>query len=440
MTAIVSRKILKNLGWLSGGHVCSALIALPVGIMVARYLGPEKFGILNYAQALVGLFLPLASLGLGSIVVRDLVRERDSAAETLGAAFSLQVIGASLVTVLALGAICILRPDQPIVQLVVMIAALRNVVAAFQVIDFWFQSKVESHNVVVAKMIATMVVAGAKLLLVFLKAPLIAFAIATAFESILLAAFLCYAYRITNQSLLQWKSTKSRMRELLYESWPLTAAGLAIVIQAYIDQVMLGQMLGDESVGQYSVAIRLIAAVAFLPAAIQKSWAPSVTAAKELGQEAYDRRLSQLYQLMFAVFLIQGIPVFFLAGAIVRFLYGVEYSEAGVLLSLLAIRLLFASFGVARTVFITNESLFRHSMVTAVAGSIVNVVANYLLIPHYGARGAIVATVLSFTVTTFLIDAFVPSTRRNFQLMIGSPLAGFSSVMRFLATRAGRRS
>ncbi len=439
MFTSISRKVFTNIGWLSGGHICNTLIALPVGILVARFLGPENFGVLNYAQALVGIFLPLASLGLGSIVVRDLVMGKHSAPETLGSAFSLQLIGATLVTVLAMGAICILRPGQPIVQLVVMIAALRNVVAAFQVIDFWFQSKVESHNVVIAKMTATAIVAGTKLFLVFSKATLIAFAVATALESILVAAFLCYAYRITNQSLRQWTSTKSRMRELLYESWPLTAAGLAIVIQAYIDQIMLGQMLGDESVGQYSVAIRLIAAVAFLPVAIQKSWAPSVTIAKGAGPDAYNRRLSQLYQLMFAIFLLQGIPIFFLASGIVTFLYGVEYAEAGVLLSLLSIRLLFTNYGLARTVFITNESLFRHSMITAVAGSVVNVVANYLLIPEYGARGAIAATILSFTVTTFVIDAFVPSTRNNLQLMITSPIAGFSSAMRLLTTRTSGR-
>ena len=61
------RKIIKNLSWLSGEKFCRIALALPVSILVARYLGPEKLGTLNYANALVGLFIPLSALGLGGI-------------------------------------------------------------------------------------------------------------------------------------------------------------------------------------------------------------------------------------------------------------------------------------------------------------------------------------------------------------------------------------
>ena len=430
------KKILKNLSWLSGEHVCKTLIALPVSILVAKYLGPTKLGTLSYATSLVGMFSPLATLGLTNIVVRDLVRKKHGTEETLGSSFVMQFIGATLVTVLSIVTVLYLRPGQTVVQWVVAIAALRNIFAAFQVIDYWFQAIVVSHSVATGRVIAAVLVATIKLAMVWFKASLTMFAIATALETVFIVVFLWFAYRLSGKKLFHWKFSLARSKELLLQSWPLTATAFAIVIQASIDQVMLGQMLGDESVGQYSVAMKLITAIAFLPIIMQRSWAPSVTAAKEKSEEAYQKRLSQLYQLMFGIFLLQGIPVFFLASPLVLYLYGSDFAEAGVLLALMAFRLLFTNYGYARTVFITNEALFRYSMITAIAGTIVNVAANYLLIPLLGAKGAIIATILSFSVTTFVIDAMTRSTQQNFKLMMNSPRAATSTAYQYLMSKS----
>ena len=49
-------------------------------------------------------------------------------------------------------------------------------------------------------------------------------------------------------------------------------------------------------------------------------------------------------------------------------------------------------------------------------GTITNVVLNYLWIEEYGAKGAIIATIVSFIVTTFLIDAIYYKTRNNVKM------------------------
>ena len=54
-----------------GHRVLSMIVALFVGVYVARYLGPERFGLLSYAGSFVGLFTALATLGLDGIMVRE---------------------------------------------------------------------------------------------------------------------------------------------------------------------------------------------------------------------------------------------------------------------------------------------------------------------------------------------------------------------------------
>lgn len=66
-------KYFKNTSWLFGEKILRMIMALFVGVWVARYLGPEKFGLLSYAQSFVALFSVVASLGLDGLVVRELV-------------------------------------------------------------------------------------------------------------------------------------------------------------------------------------------------------------------------------------------------------------------------------------------------------------------------------------------------------------------------------
>ena len=57
-------KIMKNIYWAMLGKVVTLLGGLFVGILVARYLGPEQYGLMNYVISYVSIFQILASLGL----------------------------------------------------------------------------------------------------------------------------------------------------------------------------------------------------------------------------------------------------------------------------------------------------------------------------------------------------------------------------------------
>lgn len=68
------KRYFANTSWMMGEKVIRMVVALFVGVYVARYLGPERFGLLSYAMSFVGLFTALATLGLDGIMVRELVK------------------------------------------------------------------------------------------------------------------------------------------------------------------------------------------------------------------------------------------------------------------------------------------------------------------------------------------------------------------------------
>src|SRR5919202_6577395 len=101
------RRVIGNTGWLFTEKIAQMILGLLVGLWIARYLGPERFGRFNYAIANVGLFIPIAKLGLDNIVIRNLARNPSEKDKTLGTALFLKLIASSLVFFVTLGFVVI---------------------------------------------------------------------------------------------------------------------------------------------------------------------------------------------------------------------------------------------------------------------------------------------------------------------------------------------
>jgi PST family polysaccharide transporter len=401
------RKILANTGWLFIDQVVRMGFGLVVGVWVARYLGPEQFGTFNYALAFVALIEVFATFGLDSIVIRNLVRNPSSRDEVLGTACLLKVVGGFLTLGLALTAISFFRPQDPLSRWLVGILGARLVFQAFDVIDFWFRSQVQSKYAVWAKNTAYFLVVLVKISLILLKAPLIAFAWAMVAETGLGAVGLVIAYRFQGWTMQKWRASFHQVRELLRDSWPLIFSGFVIMVYARIDQVMLGQMADDKAVGVYSAAVRLSEIWYFVPMIIASSVFPSLVKSKELGEKEYLRRIQKYFDLNVLLAYVLAIPTSLLSPAIISFLYGDSYQGAGNIFTILIWGSLFVFMGVARHQVLITEGLLRFALISTVLGAIANIILNIWLIPVYSAVGAAIATLVAQFIAAYLSSFFI---------------------------------
>ncbi|WP_422659326.1 flippase [Paenibacillus sp. EC2-1] len=417
----VKRTLLANATWLFGDKIIRMILGLSVSVIMARILGPEELGKWNYAESFFGMFLVLTTLGFDAIVVRELVKDNSKAGEILGTAIGLKFVGTLLAVTASYIGISLLRPDDSTIKAINLILATASIFQLFDVIDYWFRSQMQPQYTVIAKNIAFIISCVIKIILLLNYASIEFVAVSAHIEFIVGSLLLLYFYKRKKQHLLGWRLSPSRAKSLMTHSWPLVLSSSAIFVQARIDQIMIGEMLGDAAVGQYSVALRLIEVLGFIPVVISTAYAPLVTKSKLASEVEYKRTLSNVYRMMFILFLITAIPIYFLSDQIVIVLYGMDYSQAGSLLSLFAIRLFFTNFGVAKSLFITNESLFKYTLITSVVGAGTNIILNYLLIPVMGVTGSLVATILSFTISIFISDLFFKGKiRGNLLLMLRS--------------------
>jgi PST family polysaccharide transporter len=406
------RKVIANIFWLMADNVLRLGIGLVVGVWVARYLGPQQFGLLNYSVAFVGLFSVFAKLGLDSIAIRELVRNVASGNEILGTTFILKLVGGIISFLLAIATILLIRTDDPESLWVTGIIALSLIFQIFDGINLWFQSQVQSKYVVYAKNGAYILANAIKILLIQAKAPLIFFAVITLGEVVFSALGLVIVYRLTGHLFKTWKFNFPLARDLLKESWPNILTGFSIAIYMRVDQLMLGSMIGDEAVGIYSVGVRLAEIWYFVPVAISSSVNPAIIRAKQEGEESYYRRIQKALNIVVVLGYALGIGTAFLAKPIITLLYGAKFIDASAVLSIYIWAGVFVSLGLIRAIWITTEGMFRFGSLTTFMGAGMNILLNFLLIPRYEGTGAAIATVISYGFSDYLVLLIYPPSRK----------------------------
>lgn len=411
------QKILANTGWLFFDKILRMGVGLIVGVWVARYLGPEQFGALNFAIAFAALFGAIASLGLDGIVVRDIVREPERSHEIISSAFILKLAGGTTAFLFTLAAIFVMRPAASQTHWLVGIIAAGMIFQSVDAIDLWFQSQVQSKYTVLAKNGAFVLMAVVRVILILHQAPLVAFAYAALAEIILGACGLMLFYFKQHVTFV-WRPTLDTARRLVKESWPLILSSLAVMIYMRIDQIMLSQMMGDREVGLYSAALRFSEIWYFIPTAIVSSVMPTLTELHSQSEKLYLQRLQQLFTNLVKIAYLIAVPMTFVSTFLVTMLYGPQYKAAGTILSIHIWSAVFVFLGVGMYPWIINEGFIKLSLIQTVCGAIINVAFNSIFIPKYGGVGAAMATLISQFVASFFSNLTLPSLRVIFRMQM----------------------
>jgi PST family polysaccharide transporter len=411
------RKIVHNIGWLFVDKVIRMGIGLFVGLWVARYLGPGKFGLLNYATAFASLFGTIGQLGIDNILVRDLAAEPQRRDALLGSAFYLKLTSSVLILPVAVFAISLARRGDLDLFLLVALCGAGSIVQSTNVIGSYFQSQVASKYTVYATNLAFIFAAGLRIVLVLLGASVIAFGYASLVELVLAALFLAYAYRHNRLAIRNWTFERKLARRLMHDGWPLIVSSVAISLYMRIDQVMIGQMLNDREVGIYSAAVRVSEMWYFVPMAVVSTLLPAIIESRRYGDVVYNKRVGNLYSLMAWSGITVGIVFAFMSPWVVQTLYGAEFADAQSVLRIHIWAGVPVALGVAYSTVLTAENAQVITLYATLIGAGANVLLNLVLIPMHGARGAAMATLVSYWMVILSTLLFERSRRTGLAIL-----------------------
>ena len=403
--------ILSNIGWLLVDNVLRLGISFAMTISLARYLGPDQFGLFSYALAFIALISPVAKLGMDNVVLYDLVKTPEDRGVVLGTTFGLRLVSATLISVLSVTLLALIGLAESQVLIMIGILSFSIILRSSETVIFWFQSQVKSKSTVYARNIAIASSAILQVVLIYKQAPLVAFVGVLLGEAIFLTIGLIAIFQLYGPGFNGWCFSKDRARLLLRRGWPLILSSLAITIYMKVDQIMLGGMLNGEAVGVYSAATRISEAFYFLPLMIVSSITPTLIQIREESISLYHMRLQQMFSLMIAMGVGVAITITVVAIPLIHILFGSDYMTAVPVLIVHIWASPFVFLGVSQGPWDVNENLQQLALVRYGMGSVINILLNIFLIPAYGVMGATVATVASYIAINYLANFIHPRTR-----------------------------
>lgn len=410
-------KIISNIAWLLVDRVLGTGMTFLMGVWLARYLNPEQYGTLRYVIAFVALFSPVASLGMSSIVTRDLVEKPSERNELLGSAFAVQFVSGFFAACLAIVSIIILTPKDSLLCLFVAIASSVYLFQPLTIVEQWFESRVESKFTILSRNISFFISIILKIILILNKAPLITLVIMLALEPIIYSLILTIYYNLNQQNLKKWLFKLDKAKYVIKETLPLLLTGLAVNIYLKIDQIMLGQMADKTVVGVYSVAASLSEIWFFIPIAFKSSLYPDIIKAKSLSIELYQKKLQKFYDLM-ALFAYCIVILFLpISRYLILSTYGSEYLPAVPILHIYIWNCIFAFQGIAQSAWLISEGLQKINFYSTACGALINILLNLILIPHFESLGAAIASLISYAFASYFCFLMFPRTRGNAILM-----------------------
>jgi len=450
------RKVLDNIGWLFLDKVVRMGVGLFVNAWVARYLGPDQYGLWNYAIAFTSLFGAFTTLGLSEISVREFVKYPEKTQELLGTTFILMLSGAFISFCLSMLTAFIIGNKDFLTLSLIAISAGGLIFQSFLTIDYFYRAYLLSRYTVWSQNIAFLIISAVKIFLIFSHAPLIAFAIAGLGEIILSSSFLVISYvyymRVVKQELkvrnsfeannilrlekvkqsgislpiFGWRFSFYLARSLLKDSWPLMIGSISAAIYMKIDTIMVKQILGNGEAGYYSVAQRISESFLFLTVIITQTIFPIITQARKVSLELYYRRISLLYDVITKISFFLCLTIFLGSEWIIKFLFGDSYFNSIPILKLYVWTSFFVFLSNASRVFYTNENLQIYTMCRLIIGAIVNVCLNIILIKEYGLIGAALSSLISYSISSYFFNMFFPRLLPNFKLQTLSILNIFN--------------
>jgi len=405
-----------NTGWLLGDKVVRLGVGLLVNVWIARSLGPSDFGLLSYALALTTVLAAIATVGLPEVLVRDFVREPDRASTIVASALALRLLGALLALLLAAGIARVARPDEPRALFLVAVLAAGQLAVAVDVVDQRFQALSNVRPIVLIRNGAFSLFTLLKICALLLHASVGTFAALTTLELAVVAVL--FYWRAQNRGLQFGLShvCRSECYRLVHQGWPLLLRLLAIGVYMRLDQVLIGELLGDRAVGLYAAAARASEIWHLAPASLVLAIAPQLTRIHQRSIVDYEERLVWLFRSFLLVSVGVGVAFTIASPWIIRLLYGAHYAAAAPVLAIHVWAGVFVAFGIVANNWLINMGLIRVALFQALIAAGVSVAVNLIFIPILGIIGAAIALVISQGLSGLLLNAAFRKTRPLFRL------------------------
>lgn len=413
-----------------GDYIFSLTASLIVGIAVARYLGPEMYGIIAFATAVYTLLVIIVSLGIDDIIMKDMLQHEERQGSIQGSALFVKSAAAFLVYGIVFIYFLINYSGEKLYSvLIITCAVLFQPLSVFSCI---FLINAQAKYTSLARMISYTLSSLLKIILIIFKAPVTYFAFAVFIDHAVLYLTVILMYKYKKYTVSGWYIDISYIKYILKSAVPLFAAVLFYTFYQKVTVIIISSMYSDYASGIYSAAARLTEIWYLVPAVLMTAFYPAVVKAKQISEEEYNKRIKALFYVTTVPFILMAFFAALLSPFIIKILYGEKYIQSSIVLALTIWSVPFISFYIISSKWFILENKVKHLLLRSALSFILIIVLNYILGSMYYLEGFSLALLISSFISFFLTDLFFKDTRELFFIKLSSMFLPFTYLLNLL--------
>lgn len=364
----------------------------------SRVLHPQSVGKINFGASIVNYFILLATLGITTYAVRECSRvkyEKKSLEKVASQIFSINIC--TMMVSYAVLIICLLLV--PSLKGYELLIAIQSASIFFIVIGAdWMNTAMEDFTYIT---IRTLIFQVLSIILMFMF-------VRSQEDFIKLAIINVVSSSGANICNVFYRRKYGKVKFVLDMDWKchfppvllLFAMMVAQSILQSVDVTMLGIMKGDYEVGLYTTATKIIAILVQVITSI--AWVIMPQLSYEFAHENYSK-INELLKGALSFSVVLGLPCIVglnvLTTEIIEIIAGKEYLGAATCLHISTISMGFSILsGIFGNMILLPARREKQFTIACITGTIVNIIANAILIPFIGINGAAIATAFSSAV------------------------------------------
>ena len=413
-----------------GDYIFSLTASLIVGIAVARYLGPEMYGIIAFATAVYTLLVIIVSLGIDDIIMKDMLQHEERQGSIQGSALFVKSAAAFLVYGIVFIYFLINYSGEKLYSVLIITGAV--LFQPLSVFSCIFLINAQAKYTSIARMISYTLSSLLKIILIIFKAPVTYFAFAVFIDYAVLYLTVILMYKYKKYTVSGWHIDISYIKYILKSAVPLFAAVLFYTFYQKVTVIIISSMYSDYASGIYSAAAKLTEIWYLVPAVLMTAFYPAVVKAKQISEEEYNKRIKTLFYVTTIPFILMALFAALLSPFIIKILYGEKYIQSSIVLALTIWSVPFISFYVISSKCFILENKVKHLLLRSALSFILIIFLGCILGSFYYLKGFSIAVVVSSFISFFLIDLFFKDTRELFFIKLSSIFLPFTLLLNLL--------
>ena len=158
-------RVFNNVKWVVICKTVQSITQLVIGMLTARYLGPNNYGLINYAKSVVAFAIPFMRLGLDITLTKELIDNPEQQNQVMGTALVMEMISSLICLGAITGFVTVFNHGEPQTIVVCVLYGLSMFFQVAELIQYWFHSNLKSKYPSVAALVSYCVVSVIKVYL-----------------------------------------------------------------------------------------------------------------------------------------------------------------------------------------------------------------------------------------------------------------------------------